>query len=379
MKPLEITADFECANAEEIRREGDGSFSLATRPDRAVDCEQYELADYYVAFRLINPNPQPVEAEVVYRELDYPETGRTLAVRDLLENRELCVGDWRPLSGEQVEIDAAKNRCRMRVTVQAEASLDVSSMYWMSASQVYERLSRVEKTEKVRVSSLGVTAQGRGIPLVELESRRENAPFCVVAATPQCHELGTIASMGILEAALKGELEEVLERCSLALLPLSNPDGNALGNCMTNALRQNVIFGFGAAGSGEGAVECESVWEYLSRSRPLFFLEFHSYPHLNRPSFRPYDVDRALFPDDESRHQGETFFAAVDEVAPNPGVRLEAGSAIEKQFRPSLISRLIADLGIPATLYKLHNRETVTDNIDHALQVLKGATTAMCR
>ena len=148
---------------------------------------------------------------------------------------------------------------------------------------------------------------------------------------------------------------------------------------MTNALRQNVIFGFGAVGSGEAAVECERVWDYLSESLPLFFLEFHSYPHLNRPSFRPYDVDRALFPDEESRGWGETFFSAVNEVAPNPGVRLEAGSAIEKQFRPSLISRLITDLGIPATLYKLHNRETVVGNIDHALQVLDGVSMAMCR
>ena len=378
MKPLEITADFECANAEEIRREGDRSFSLSTRPDRAVDCEQYEFADYYVAFRLINPNPQPVEAEVVYRELNYPETGRTLAVRDLFEN-ELLVEDWRPLPREEVEIDAVKNSCRMRVTVQAEASLDVSSMYWMSGSQVYERLGQVEGEKGVRVSSLGQTAQSREIPLIELESRRKNAPLCALGATPQCHELGTIAIMGIFEAALKGKLEGVLERCSLALLPLSNPDGNALGSCMTNALRQNVIFGFGAAGSGEGAVECERVWDYLSRTRPLFFLEFHSYPHLNRPSFRPYDVDRALFPDDESRRRGETFFAAVNKVAPNPGVRLEAGSAIEKQFRPSLISRLIADLGVPATLYKLHNRETVADNVDHSLQVLEGVATAMCR
>ena len=376
MQPLEINADFECANAEEIERLGDAEFALATRPDRAVDNENYEMADYYVAFRLANPNPEPVEATVTYRELAYPESGRTLAVRNLFPGRPPRAEDWIPLSPERLEIDAPASSCRTRVTVAAEMSLDVSSMYWMSASQVYERLRQVEG--RCRVGSLGKTAQGRDIPIVGLTGGNEDTPLGVVAATPQSHELGTVAVMGILEAALAGKLDALLKHCRLALLPLGNPDGNALGTCMTNSLRQNVIFGFGKAGSGQGAVECEALWKYLGETRPCFFLEYHSYPHLNRPSFRPYDLDLRLFPDEESRKRGKAFFAAIGRVSPNPGVRLEMESDIEKQFRPSLISRLVKELGIPATLYKLHNRETVDDNVAHAIQVLEAVVVAMC-
>jgi hypothetical protein len=285
------------------------------------------------------------------------------------------VEDWRPLPRGQVEIDSAANTCRMRVTVPPAGALDVSSMYWMSSSQVHARLRAVG--DRWRVSSLGRTARGREIPAVVPAGDDAGRPLGVIGATPQSHELGTIAVMGILEAAMAGLLDGPLRRCRLALLPLSNPDGNALGTCMTNGLRQNVIFGFGRAGSGAGAVECEAVWEFLRRRRPLFYLEFHSYPHLNRPSFRPYDFDRSLFPDRKSRERGEAFFAAVNSVSPNPAVRLEEGAEIEVQFRPTLISRLIRELGVPATLYKLHNRETVEDNLAHAFQVLEAVVAVM--
>ena len=264
--PLELTNQFECANAEKIRRIDATSFTLSTRPDLAVDNEPYRLADYYVAFRLINRNSQPVAAVVSYREHDFPSTGRTIAVRDLESGRPLRVDDWRPLSRDHAEVNAEENLCTLALTVQADSMLDVSSMYWMSATQVMERLEEVRRDhgDVCRISSVGTTVQGRDIPVIDLSLLSpSDAPSGIVGATPQCHELGTIAVMGLLEAILDGRLTEVARECRQKFLPLTNPDGNALGTCMTNARRQNIIFGFGEAGTGRAARECEAVWTYV--------------------------------------------------------------------------------------------------------------------
>ena len=379
--PLELTNQFECANAEHIRRVHATSFALSTRPDDAVDNEPYRMADYYVAFRLINRNATPATASVTYYERDFPATGRTVAVRDIERGHPPLVDDWRPLPREQVHIRAEDNVCVLTLTVQADSMLDVSSMYWMSATQVMERLEEIRENygDVCRISSLGETAQERDIPVIDFSPlSRSDAPLGVVGATPQSHELGTIAVMGMLEAVLDGRLSEIVHRCRLVLLPLTNPDGNALGTCMTNSRRQSIIFGFGEAGTGRAAAACEAVWAYITGERPAFYLEFHSYPHLNRPSFRPYDYDRALFPDERSRARGEIFFEAINEVSPNPPVALIADTPGEKQFRPTLISRLIREQGIPATLYKLHNRETIEANRQHAVKVLEHVVNAMC-
>lgn len=375
MQPIAIDAQFECANAVDIERRGNRDFILATRPDCAVDNARYEMADYYVAFRLHNPNPEPVTVNITYRERAYPETGRTIGLRNLFPGRPPRVDEWFPLAVSRLSIDAASSSCSFQVTVAAGAGLDISSMYWMSASEVYDRLEQLR--ERCRVRSLGRTAQGRDIPLVALSAGNSARPLAVVAATPQCHELGTIATMSLLEAAVADDLSEVTGELDLVFLPLTNPDGNALGNCMTNALKQNVIFGFGLAGTGKAATECEAVWQYLEESRPAFFLEYHSYPHLNRPSFRSYDLDRSFFPDEESRARGERFFQAVAATSPNSPVAVTAGSPMSEQFAPSLISRLVRDLGIPATLYKLHNRESIDANTRQARHVLESVARAM--
>lgn len=378
--PLNLKTDFECANAENVRRLDATSFELSTKPDNAVDNEYYRMADYYAAFRIINPNHEPVQARVLIRELSLPDTGRTLAVRDIEKAGPVLPDDWRPLSKEGIEILAEESAMRISVTVKPQAMLDVSTMYWMSASEVMARLEEVKgkHSKNLNIFSIGRTAESRDIPVVDLSPMAGNAePLGCISATPQGHELGTIVVMGILQEILAGKLEELVRRYRLVLLPLTNPDGNAHGTCMTNSLRQNIIFGYGKAGTGKAAGECEAVWAYLNDLKPDWFLEFHSYPHLNRPSFRPYDFDLSIFPGEDSRKFGKAFFEAIKTASPNPPVVIKAGSDMERRFRASLVSRLIRKSGIPATIYKLHNRETVQANRQHAVSVLESVVRAM--
>jgi hypothetical protein len=367
MQPLAFRADFECANALSIEQTGDCTATILSRPDRATNTEIYAESDYYCAFRVYNPNDVPVEASPVVKVRSLPPAGRSVAVRRRGTSGEPHVLDWQPIPAASTHTDADAGVTSFRTTVLPRESLDVSTMYWQSASEVYASL------QSLPVSWIGETAGGRRIPAVDLANvtgAPPDAPLLCIAATPQSHELGTIACMFLVNELVRGSLSVIAARARLVVLPLSNPDGNAHGTCMTNAVHENVHFGYGD--DDTMPAECRAVWSFVSQLSPAAYLELHSYPHLNRPSFRPYAWDLSLFPGERSRHAGERFFRAVSSVSPNEPYRIRAGTDQELRFRATLPSRLIRELGIPATIYKLHNRETVERNCAHAANLLGG-------
>ena len=278
-----------------------------------------------------------------------------------------------------MEVDAEAGTTRFHAYLLPGSEMDVSTMYWLSASEVYSSLDRLSAAHPaMKVRSIGTTPAGRDIPVVELfddDSGAGAQPFLCIAATPQSHELGTIATMYLIEESLGGCLRHVAEGIRLVFIPLPNPDGNAGGTCMTNSLDENLHFGYSE--DGPMPVECKSIWDYLGTVSPAAYLEFHSYPHLSRPSYRPYEWDVSLFPDETSREAGRRFFSALGQISPNTPYRIEAETDQERRFRTSLPSLLIRKRGVPATIYKLHNRETVTLNRTHAAYVVDRLSAAI--
>lgn len=373
MESLIFTADFECANGVLVDQPGPAALRVRSRPDAAVNTEAYSDADYYCAFRIRNPNPVAVDAHIVVEVKSLPPEGRSLATRYRVPKQTTPVFDWQPIPRETTEIDPVNGTTEFHVYLMPDAELDISTMYWMSATEVYERLDRLGASyPAVHIESIGTTAGGRSIPVAELlpqtESQKKLPALCI-AATPQSHELGTIATMYLLSEILDGPLSHLADRARLVFLPLCNPDGNAGGTCMTNDADENLHFGY--VETGMRPAECQSIWDYLGSISPTAYVEFHSYPHLSRPSFRPYSWDLGLFPDDRSRESGRCFFSELERISPNTPYRIEADTEQEHRFRTSLPSRLIRGPGVPATIYKLHNRETVTVNCMHAAYVIE--------
>ena len=369
--PLELLTDFECANAVLKERLGSARFHLTTRPDGALNNPHFAEADYYCAFRLRNPNPVAVQAQIAIEVLSLPKEGRSLAVRRRPDTTDPGVEAWQPFPRESTEVDPSTHTTRFRVPVLPRESLDVSTMSWLSASEVYATLATLRKRHpKVAIRSIGKTPGGRWIPAVEMfdDASREK-PLIIIGATNQSHELGTVATLFLVREVLEGSLRELPELSRLVFLPLTNPDGNALGTCMTNARRQNLQFGYGENDDATPH-ECAAIWDYLKTLEPSLYLELHSYPHLNRPSFRPYVWDLDLYSEKRSREIAERFYALLDAVSPPPPLSIVAGTESEEGFRSSLVSRLIRRRGIPATLYKLHNRESVAVNCAHAALLL---------
>ena len=235
--PLELLTDFECANAVLKERLGSARFHLTTRPDGALNNPHFAEADYYCAFRLRNPNPVAVQAQIAIEVLSLPKEGRSLAVRRRPDTTDPGVEAWQPFPRESTEVDPSTHTTRFRVPVLPRESLDVSTMSWLSASEVYATLATLRKRHpKVAIRSIGKMPGGRWIPAVEMfdDASREK-PLIIIGATNQSHELGTVATLFLVREVLEGSLRELPELSRLVFLPLTNPDGNALGTCMTNA------------------------------------------------------------------------------------------------------------------------------------------------
>ena len=369
--PLEFSTDFECANAVLKKRGDPAHFQVTTRPDGAVNNPHFANADYYCAFRLYNPNPAVVQAQIAIEVRSLGREGRSLAVRRRPDSTIPGVEMWQPLPPESTEVDETTNTTRFRIPALPLEALDVSTMGWLSVSEVYAALAGVrERHPMVTVRSIGETPGGRWIPAVEVfHDAAQKKPLLCIGATNQSHELGTIATLFLVLEVLEGNLRELPRLSRLVFLPLTNPDGNALGTCMTNALRQNLQFGYGEEDRDMPA-ECAAIWNYLAKNDLSLYLELHSYPHLNRPSFRPYVWDLDLYRDTRSREIAQRFYSLLDAVSPPRSFAVVAGTDMEKRFRTSLVSRLIRRRGIPATLYKLHNRETVGVNCAQAALLL---------
>ena len=378
--PLEFLTEFECANAILKERVGPARFQITTRPDGAVNNPHFTTADYFCAFRLYNPNPAAVQAQIAIEVRSLGKEGRSLAVRRRPDSTNPSVAMWQPLPRESTDVDESTNTTRFRIPVLPREALDVSTMAWLSSSEVYAALKALqERHPMVAVRSIGETPGGRWIPAVEmLHEAPRNKPLLCIGATNQSHELGTIATLFLIREVLEGSLRELPRLSRLVFLPLTNPDGNALGTCMTNSLRQNLQFGYGEEDRKMPA-ECAAIWNYVASFEPSLYLELHSYPHLNRPSFRPYVWDFALYRETRSREIARRFYALLDAVSPPPPLAVVAGTDLEKRFRRSLVSRLIRRRGIPATLYKLHNRESVGVNCAQAALLLSKLVREFCR
>jgi hypothetical protein len=369
MTKLSVAHDFECANAQSVTRRGPASFLVVTRPDEALNGGVYANSSYYGAIRLHNPGTIPIQATVTFREGGDIGSWRTVAQRVRQPGQRAPLLAWQPIPEVEIEQDAANHDYTVHPLVPPGAELDLSSMYWYAASEIAADLAALAaRHPELTVTSIATTAEGRAVPLASLGPA--NAPTLILSATPQCHEVGSITVMGLLQAALSGELRDLVGPCRLVFLPLTNPDGNAHGCCMANARQQNLVFGFGGPASPPESVECAAIWRAVTELHPAALLEWHSYPHLNRPSFRAYEMVSALYPP-AAQARGAAFATLLRGVAPNGPVVVAPGSQIASQFAPSMIARLVTEHGIPATLYKLHNRETIPSNLAHARLVTR--------
>jgi hypothetical protein len=144
---------------------------------------------------------------------------------------------------------------------------------------------------------IGQTAQGRPIPVLETEKRDLKL---LIDASMQSSEP---VSWGILHVAHwltlpTARAQHLRDHIQFCLMPVTNPDGLAMGRSVTNGEGQVPKFRINNLVEGlEAPRETEALWRYLLEQKPDASIEVHA--HFTRPDFtRSIGMhDKASMPD----------------------------------------------------------------------------------
>ncbi|HID94789.1 MAG TPA: hypothetical protein EYP53_01855 [Candidatus Latescibacteria bacterium] len=153
------------------------------------------------------------------------------------------------------------------------------------------------------------------------------------------------------------------------VIPQTNPDGEALGTVMVNALGENPLFEFEQiAHGGTGSAEAMSLWNWMERHLPLACLEYHSYYQVDRPSFRPYLFSTELHRSEGRKTMAEEVAKRLLDISTGPPMIVEVG---DERFSRCFPYQLIEHFDTISHFYKLHTRESLEDNLKQTVRVFK--------
>lgn len=145
------------------------------------------------------------------------------------------------------------------------------------------------------VRSLGHTAEGRDLWVIETEPREERVFIC---SSFQSAEFAGDTVLHVLDwlGTPTHRSAELLDRFQFTILPVPMPDGVAHGHSIMNARGRCPMFDFGCAHRGEPcAEEAEHTWRDLQDHPPVLFLDVHVHPgEVVEPKLNPVNASSFL-------------------------------------------------------------------------------------
>jgi murein tripeptide amidase MpaA len=136
----------------------------------------------------------------------------------------------------QVEYDLRRRTLSVWLEVPTD-SLWIAYQPPYTLSRLYEFLTGLAGCLGVDVSSLGASAGGRPIPLVEVRgTRRPTSHVWIVCRQHPWETASTLAAEGLLRCLTSGtpEARELIDRVAFHVVPIANPDGVVLGHTRFN-------------------------------------------------------------------------------------------------------------------------------------------------
>jgi len=280
---MKVDVDFECGGGKRIARLAERHWRLETTGD----------ASGYTKYFCVRVAPEPHERGSIHRidvhpDADLGEKGvnyfRSHFPADLWCSRGGW-GRWLPFR------ESAGNSVRfhgewfeVNLAVQSETELCLAAHPPLRYSDLMTWVSRLAKRhgERLRVCSLGRSAEGREIPLLLLPGTSRSLPrFLVLAGQHPSEHSGCRASQGIVEYLLSSiaEAREIADRFDFAVIPMMNPDGNVRGLSGANGEDIDLAedFSGAAAGAALRATENRLFWQWLrSEFPPDLMLDLHA-------------------------------------------------------------------------------------------------------
>jgi hypothetical protein len=358
-----ITGDFEGGNGEDVTVAAEHAGGWRPEADPGED---FDGGAYYTCCRVTNERDAARSITLDIRAHHEPQwKGWSMALGSPLIRIAEEADGADPAAWRQVpaaEMETSEDVLRATVEVPAGRSVYVSNFYWYPTSRVLARLAAIgaARAGDLRPFVAGRSAQGRtiaGLRLPALNSDASERPRVVLTGTTQPSEGGQLPCLWALEHLLSPAGEAWRRTFTFDVVPATNPDGTALGTCMTNSLGQNPLFDARAAAEGgPSSAESAALWRlvtdgFAAGDRPAAgYLEYHFYFQTGRPC-RPYVVAPELFADGAQRAAYQRTSAALVDLSEGNQIYVERD---HPRFRNSLIYAAAERTGMAGHLYKLN-------------------------
>lgn len=170
------------------------------------------------------------------------------------------------------------------IEIQPNETLRIASAPYETPEQVVQKTKHLTELSNIwTYREMGQSAQGRPIPILETEPRP--IKLLIDASMQSCEPV----SWGILHVAHwltipTARAQHLLDNIQFCLMPITNPDGLAVGHSVTNAVGEVPKFGINNLVEGrEAPKETEALWNYLIDKKPDASIEVHA--HFTRPDF----------------------------------------------------------------------------------------------
>ena len=280
---MRVQSDFECGGAKRITRLGERHWRLETTGDSSG----------YTKYFCVRITPEPhekgsIQRIDVYPDADLGEKGvryfrshfpsdlwcsrggwdRWLPFRESAGNSVLFHGDW----------------FEAHVAVGSETELYFATHPPFRYSDLVAWTKALEKKHgpRLKVCALGLSAEGRDIPVLYVPGKGRGRPrFLVLAGQHPSEHSGCRASQGIVEYLLSSlaEAREIADRFDFAVIPMMNPDGNVRGLSGANAEDIDLAEEFSGVAKRAAlqATENRIFWQWLrTEFPPDLMLDLHS-------------------------------------------------------------------------------------------------------
>ena len=365
-----IATDFECANGENFRPDGEG-YAIDLEPEPG-DHRYGGRANYY-CFAIKNKHPEPRAVSVSLRgNMEGAFTGQAHAV--------LRRGNtWFHLDPKAVHPHPDTEVLQLDLPLpganEPDPVLFVSDFHWHPYTELKPYLDTLADHPDIRISTLAHSTEGRPIYSVEIGSQAPDAPHIVMSQTPQPSEMGTWASRAVIDDLISDddEIARIRAQHRFTIVPATNPDGTVRGLGVSHHTGRFPYFE-GALTAEEGPdvlPEMAAIWNLLKTAKPWLFIEWHSNNWDRRPGqmllrFRPHLASDATI---------QTLWEAFDDrlMALPETYHGNWTAHDEGLYQNSLCFQSITRLGAISHMIKHHDKFPLKQNCQHAVMCIREA------
>ena len=193
-------------------------------------------------------------------------------------------GPFSPFTGE-ARTDL-KKKYALKLNIPAGTSIYVANTMPRTHQEELSRAATAGAASRAAKVVYGQSLQGRDLVAWTIGDVKSK-PVLLVTSGFHAPEPDTLASIAILRALSLPEFDRISQQYAIAIVPVANPDGYAIGSQGSNAEDINLYWHF-AKETPTRCPEAAKLWEFAHALEPVGYIDFHSYTFQLRKDAGPY-------------------------------------------------------------------------------------------